>query len=639
MASRVYVGSRNRLGEGTDPWQGVGDGLPQTQERINSGYIGAPQPGLRTALNIPIPNRAPISTPTPQPTLSSPSLPNPISGRRSDLIGPSAFDSGWRTQAKDAVNTFRNSLPTSLGTTPTTSYTEVSRAPNYTPQALNTSYNETSRTPSYTPQALDTSYDDRDLDFSRNLRDVSVSSGGPGASGRRDLFTNPEWVMNAAGYDPREIIGARLGQEDYFTNAEDQISGGLRGFDQLEEIARTGGYNDSIRDMIRSRSSSPALSAMGDVLRQQNRAQTIGNYNVPGMQDAQNYMNNRTLMSALGDIGRSTEIDLAERALQNRLGAANSLGSLDLARANALFGVASQRLARDEGIFDRMEGARRFNQSEDSAAKSREQQALEANAARQAAASALQAQLNTQMNLAENQFALGRAGLQESGNQRRSSHALGTGALTNNANQIASSYDLGLGSLNNQANQIRSSHALGAGALTNNANQIASAYDLGLGNLNEIGNQRRANVGMFDANLGEQGRQYDNSLRQGDRQFLADLGVKSALGTGALDLQQRGQDQQYDLGWGQLGLGKYGIDMGDALSRYGIDKNDALSRYGIDTQADVSRHGIDTQAGQQSAERKSNWWNKILGGALMGLGGMFGAGAVTTPLGLGMMRG
>ena len=473
-----------------------------------------------------------------------------------------------------AKNQFSNTMPTNLGTTPTTTYTENKFSSGYTPQAIDTSYTPTS------------------LDFTRNLKDVSVSDGGAGASARRDLFTNPEWAMSAAGYDPRDIIGSRLGQRDYFTNAENQITGGLRGFDQLEEIARTGGFNDSIRDMIRSRSASPALSALGDITRRQNRAQTIGNYNVPGMQDAQTMMNNRAMFSALGDIGRSTEIDLAERALQNRLGAASALGNLDLSRADRLLNVGSQRLGRDESIFDRMESARRFNQSEDTAAKTREQQALEAYAARQAAASALQAQLDTQMNLAENQFALGRAGLQEQGNQRAMSHALGRGSLTNQANQIA------------------------------------STHDLGLGKLNEVGNQRRANVGMFDANLGEQGRQADNSLNQRDRQFLADLQMTGGLGLGSQALQQLGLNQNYDLGLGALNNQRHGIDTQADLSRYGIDKN-----------YDLSKYGIDTQAGQQSADRKSSWWSKILGAGLMGLGGIFGAGPVTTPLGMGMMRG
>ena len=88
----------------------------------------------------------------------------------------------------------------------------------------------------------------------------------PGAMENPELFRQLQTQLGTAGFDPRNIIGSRRGQADYFSGAEQGL-GNLRGIEELQELARTGGITDEYRDLLRTRTNAPISSAFESLTR------------------------------------------------------------------------------------------------------------------------------------------------------------------------------------------------------------------------------------------------------------------------------------------------------------------------------------------------------------------------------------
>ena len=89
--------------------------------------------------------------------------------------------------------------------------------------------------------------------------------------------------------------------------------------------------------------------------------QDRGGFSVPGFESAADFQGNQNFLTAIGKTNLDAELGLNELATTQRAAAARDLGALDLQRLQTLTGIGSERLGRDEGLFDRGEGARQFN--------------------------------------------------------------------------------------------------------------------------------------------------------------------------------------------------------------------------------------------------------------------------------------
>lgn len=184
-------------------------------------------------------------------------------------------------------------------------------------------------------------------------------------------------IMQTGGFDPSQLasVGKDLGILQGFG-----VTGGLdpysmdrmRGGGVYEEFADTGGYTDSDKARIRERLTSP-VSAMFDAdKREINRLGRVqGGYG--GARTAALARSGRDRARGIADVGRSAEMDLADRVRQGRLAGASGLASSEnslqgLKTGNMLQGIkAALQFQSDFGqqlANNRMGGAEALTRSE-----------------------------------------------------------------------------------------------------------------------------------------------------------------------------------------------------------------------------------------------------------------------------------